>query len=109
LGEVPSLGHSSDPDRRRVAEDVFGVELSGDTIMVLHTPPGESSAVGPALDWPAWGDILGTIAVDDAIFVAVKDAAAQRGVTRELKKRSRRPKHSSLANQCNAPLVAGNQ
>ena len=78
--------HSSDPDRRRVAEDVFGVEPSGDTIMVLHTPPGEASAVGLALDRLAWGDVLGTIAGDDTIFVAVKDATAQRRVMRELKK-----------------------
>jgi transcriptional regulator of arginine metabolism len=53
---------------------------------VLHTPPGEASAVGLALDRLAWGDVLGTIAGDDTIFVAVKDATAQRRVMRELKK-----------------------
>lgn len=77
MGEVPSLGHSADPDRRRVAEDLFGVELSGDTIIVLHTPPGEASAGGLALDQQARADVLGTIVSDDTIFVAVKDTIAQ--------------------------------
>jgi len=78
LAAAVAPGPSPDPDRRLVAEDVFGVEPSGDIIMVLPTPPGVANAVGLALDWPAWGDILGTIAVDDAIFVAVKDTTAAR-------------------------------
>jgi arginine repressor len=82
LGEVPSLGHSADPDRRRVTEDVFEVEPSGDTLMVPHTPPGEASVVGLALYRLTWDDILGTTACDDTIFVAVKDATAQRRVMR---------------------------
>ena len=79
-------GPSPDPDRRRVAEDVFGVEPSGDTLTVLRTPPGEASAVGLALDSLAWDDVLGTIVGDDTIFVGVKDATAQRRVMPELKK-----------------------
>ena len=83
----PSVAaQSPDPDRRRVAEDVIGIETAGDSLIVLHTPPGEASAVGLALDRLAWGDILGTLAGDDTIFVAVKDATAQRRVMRELKK-----------------------
>lgn len=78
--------HSPDPDQRRVAEDVIGVESAGDALIVLHTPPGEASAVGLALDRLAWGDVVGTIAGDDTIFVAVKDTAAQRRLVRELKK-----------------------
>jgi transcriptional regulator of arginine metabolism len=78
--------HSPDPDRRRVAEDVIGMEPAGDSLIVLHTPPGEASAVGLALDRLAWADMVGTIAGDDTIFVAAKDAAAQRRLVRELKK-----------------------
>jgi transcriptional regulator of arginine metabolism len=77
---------SADPDRRRVAEDVIGIEPAGDTLIVLHTPPGEASAVGLALDRLAWGDVVGTIAGDDTIFVAAKDATAQRRLFRELRK-----------------------
>jgi transcriptional regulator of arginine metabolism len=77
---------SPDPDRRRVAEDVIGVETAGDSLIVLHTPPGEASAVGLALDRMAWGDIVGTIAGDDTIFIAAKDVTAQRRLVRELRK-----------------------
>jgi arginine repressor len=34
----------------------------------------------------AWGDVVGTIAGDDTVFIAVKDATAQRRLLRELKK-----------------------
>ena len=78
--------HSPDPDLRRVAEDVIGIETAGDSLIVLHTPPGEASAVGLALDHMAWGDVVGTIAGDDTIFIAAKDAMAQRRLVRELKK-----------------------
>jgi transcriptional regulator of arginine metabolism len=78
--------HSPDPDTRRVAEDVIGIETAGDSLIVLHTPPGEASAVGLALDRMALGDIVGTIAGDDTIFVAAKDATAQRRLVRELKR-----------------------
>ena len=77
--------HSPDPDRRRIGEDVIGIESAGDALIVLHTPPGEASAVGLALDRLAWGEVVGTIAGDDTIFVAVKDATARRKVIRELK------------------------
>ena len=78
--------HSPDPDRRRIAEDVIGVEAAGDALIVLHTPPGEASAVGLALDRLAWSDIIGTIAGDDTIFIAVRDGAARRRVIRELRR-----------------------
>jgi transcriptional regulator of arginine metabolism len=83
--------HSPDPDLRRVAEDVIGIETAGDSLIVLHTPPGEASAVGLALDRMAWGDVVGTIAGDDTIFIAAKDATAQRRLVRELKKLTATP------------------
>jgi transcriptional regulator of arginine metabolism len=83
----PSRAASSpDPDRRRVAEDVIAMETAGEVLIVLHTPAGEASAVGLALDHLSWPDIIGTIAGDDTIFVATKDAAGQRRVMRELRR-----------------------
>jgi len=38
-----------------------------------------------ALDRLAWADVAGTIAGDDTIFLAVRDAAAQRRVLRQLR------------------------
>ena len=72
------LPDGGDPDERRIAEGLLAVSRSGDAMLVLHTPPGEASRVGAALDRLAWADIVGTLAGDDTIFIAVKDRAAQR-------------------------------
>lgn len=72
------LPDGGDPDERRIAEGLLAVSRSGDAMLVLHTPPGEANRVGAALDRLAWPDIVGTLAGDDTIFIAVKDRAAQR-------------------------------
>jgi transcriptional regulator of arginine metabolism len=75
-----------DPDERRIAEGVLSCEQAGDALVVLHTPPGEANRVAVALDRLAWPDLVGTIAGDDTIFLAVKDAPAQRRVAREVRR-----------------------
>lgn len=72
------VDRAMDPDRERVAESVLTVEPAGDALLVLHTPPGEANRAGVALDRLAWPEIVGTIAGDDTIFVAVEDQAAQK-------------------------------
>ncbi len=54
----------------------------------LHTPTGEATRVALALDRLAWSDIIGTIAGDDTIFLAVKNGAAQQRVVRQLRRLS---------------------
>ncbi|HET8762704.1 MAG TPA: arginine repressor [Gemmatimonadales bacterium] len=73
-----------DPDERRIAEGVLTAEPAGDALVVLHTPPGEASRVGAALDRLAWGEIVGTIAGDDTIFLATHGRGAQRRLLRLL-------------------------
>ena len=77
-----------DPDERRIVEGVLAVEPAGDALVVLHTPPGEANRVAVALDRLAWPEVVGTIAGDDTIFLAVRDAAAQRRVLREVRRRT---------------------
>jgi transcriptional regulator of arginine metabolism len=80
-------GAPIDPDLRRIADGVLTVEPAGEALVVLHTPPGEANRVAVALDRLAWPDVVGTIAGDDTIFLAVKDGGAQRrimGVVRKL-------------------------
>ncbi len=74
---------TQDPDERRIAEGVLTSEPAGDALVVLHTPPGEANRVGIALDRLAWPDVVGTIAGDDTIFLAVKD---QRRVMKEIRR-----------------------
>ncbi len=77
---------TQDPDERRIAESVLSAEPAGDALVVLHTPPGDANRVAVALDRLAWPDVVGTIAGDDTIFLAVKDHAAQRRVLREVRR-----------------------
>jgi transcriptional regulator of arginine metabolism len=81
----PPRASRTDPDERRVAEGVLTVETAGDALVVLHTPPGEANHVAVALDRLAWPEVIGTIAGDDTIFLAVKDPAAQRRVVRSVR------------------------
>lgn len=74
----------ADPNERRIAESVLTIDLAGDALLVLHTPPGEAQRVGSALDLLAWPEIVGTIAGDDTIFLAMVNAAAQGTVSRRL-------------------------
>ena len=43
-------------------------------LVVLRTNPGGASALAQFLDAAQWPEIIGTIAGDDTIFVATKDA-----------------------------------
>lgn len=74
-----------DPDEQRIADGVLTAEPAGEVLLVLHTAPGEANRVGIALDRLAWPDIVGTLAGDDTIFVAMKDAAGQRKVLKRLR------------------------
>jgi transcriptional regulator of arginine metabolism len=80
---VPEPEH---PDERRIAEGVLAADPAGDALLVLHTPAGEANRVAVAIDRLAWGDVLGTIAGDDTIFLAVRNGAARQRVLRELKR-----------------------
>ena len=60
--------------QRIFAEWVHSVERAG-SIIVLKTPPGSAHLVGLALDQAKLGEIAGTIAGDDTLFVAVSNSA----------------------------------
>lgn len=75
------LGHA-----QTLAESALGCAPAGDALVVLHTPPGEAGRVGLALDRLGWPEVVGTIAGDDTIFIAVRDAAAQGRVLAALRK-----------------------
>jgi transcriptional regulator of arginine metabolism len=82
----PPRAPRSDPDERRVGEGVLTMETAGDALVVLHTSPGEANHVAVAIDRLAWPEVIGSIAGDDTIFLAVKDSASQRRVLREVRR-----------------------
>ena len=75
-----------DPDEQRIVDGVLMLSTAGDSLIVLHTPPGEANRVGVALDRLAWPEMLGNISGDDTIFIAVPDRAAQRRVLTRLER-----------------------
>ena len=69
---TPPVVVSSPPD--------FGAvdfETAGDCLIVGHCASGLASAITVRIDSAGIHEIVGTIAGDDTIFIAVKDAAAQ--------------------------------
>lgn len=73
------------PDERRIADGVLTVEPAGDALVILHTPPGEANRVAVAIDRLAWGDVVGTLAGDDTIFLAVRNGKAQQRLIRAVR------------------------
>lgn len=63
---------------------VTGIETAGSTLIVVRTTEGSASAVGLALDRLGLPEIVGTIAGDDTVFVAVRSRSAQGRVVARL-------------------------
>ena len=57
--------------RRIFAEWVQAVETSG-SMVVVRTPPGSAHLVALAVDQARFPEVVGTIAGDDALFIAVR-------------------------------------
>ena len=67
----PSVGPTySSRLHRVVAELATGVSGSGNLI-VLRTSPGSAMMLASAIDGAEWPEILGSIAGDDTVFVAI--------------------------------------
>jgi transcriptional regulator of arginine metabolism len=56
---------------------VRSLQTAGDVLIVLKCDPGMASAMTVRIDRADFAEVVGTIAGDDTIFVAVADAASQ--------------------------------
>ena len=86
LGVIKSAGVYKLPLSPRGGE-LFGlksIDASGDSIIVVRCDSGLASAAAVKIDAAHIPEILGTIAGDDTIFVAVKDIKAQRPVIKTI-------------------------
>ena len=66
------------------ARGLLSLDQAGDTLIIARTFPGLASAVAVEIDAAAIAEIVGTIAGEDTIFIAVRDAKSQRTVTKEI-------------------------
>jgi transcriptional regulator of arginine metabolism len=58
---------------------------SADSILVLKTLPGSAHAIAASLDRLHLKEVVGTVAGDDTLFVAVRDEAALRSLRARLR------------------------
>ena len=85
LGVIKQHGQYTLPringDRRR---GLLSLDHAGDSLVIARTLPGLASAVAVEIDAAGISEIVGTIAGEDTIFIAVRDAKQQRPVIKEI-------------------------
>jgi transcriptional regulator of arginine metabolism len=78
---VPAAAATADESAKRLPdydnELIMYVEPVGANLIVVKTPPGSASPVAIDMDRLGSPDIVGTVAGDDTVFVAVRSRAAQ--------------------------------
>ena len=77
--------HSGNPAEERIRSYLLEVAPAGAHLLVLKTPPGEAPGVALAFDHLDLRGVVGGVAGDDTIFVAVANAGAGRYVSRRLR------------------------
>lgn len=86
LPETPSADQAATQLDRLLGEWVTEVTAAG-PLLVVKTPPGSANLVANALDAAALPEIVGTIAGDDTIFVALNDGVVPGAAAAALRKR----------------------
>jgi transcriptional regulator of arginine metabolism len=85
LGIVKHRGHYTVPKSNgAAARGLLSLDLSGDNLVIARTEPGLASAVAVEIDGAAISEIVGTLAGEDTIFVAVREQKAQRTVMKKI-------------------------
>jgi transcriptional regulator of arginine metabolism len=63
---------------------VLDIDTAGDNLIVVKTQVGQAQPVALRIDRAAIKKIVGTVAGDDTIFIAVKNQAAQRAAIKKV-------------------------
>lgn len=63
---------------------LIDLAVAGDALVVARCEPGLASAVAVKIDSTSIEEIVGTIAGEDTIFIAVRDARSQRTAIKKL-------------------------
>jgi transcriptional regulator of arginine metabolism len=76
---------SSDETIRRTIRDFLSDVTVAQNIVVLKTGPGHASTVSRAVDEAGWEEIVGSLAGDDTVFLAVRTVKESRQVADRLR------------------------
>lgn len=83
IGSEPP--RSSDEMIRRTIREFLSEVAIAQNIVVLKTGPGHASTVSRAVDEAGWEEIVGSLAGDDTIFLAVRSVKESRQVADRLR------------------------
>ena len=78
LGIVKVGGFYAIPENKNFRFGFIGLETAGENLLVAKCESGLASAVAVQIDRAKIAEIVGTIAGDDTIFIAVKNKQAQK-------------------------------
>ena len=79
LGIVKHRGHYAIPKSSAgAARGLLSLDLCGENLIIARTEPGLASGVAVEIDGAVISEIVGTLAGEDTIFIAVGDQKAQR-------------------------------
>ena len=85
LGIVKHHGHYAVPKvTSATARGLLSLDLAGENLVVAKTEPGRASAVAVDIDGATIEEIVGTLAGEDTIFIAVRDAKDQRQAMKKI-------------------------
>jgi len=70
----------------KVGGPITMIDTAGDNIIVVKTDVGQAQPAALTIDRANIGEIVGTVAGDDTILIAVKNAAAQRMAMKKIVK-----------------------
>jgi transcriptional regulator of arginine metabolism len=85
LGVVKHHGHYTLPRTNgNAARGLLSLDRSGENLVVARTVPGLASAVAVEIDGASFSEIVGTIAGEDTIFIAVREAKAQQPTIKKI-------------------------
>ena len=85
LGVVKQHGHYTLPRTNGAsARGLLSLDQAGESLVIARTLPGLASAVAVEIDAAAMPEVVGTIAGEDTIFIAVRDAKSQRATIKQV-------------------------
>jgi len=85
LGIVKQHGHYTLPRANGTStRGLLSLDQAGDSLVIARTMPGLASAVAVEIDAAALPEVVGTIAGEDTIFIAVRGSKAQRAAVKQI-------------------------
>ena len=84
LGIVKRQGRYVLPQNEQGARGLLSLEAAGDALVVAKCEPGLSSAIAVEIDRAMLPEVVGTLAGEDTIFIAVLERKAQRAAIKKI-------------------------